>query len=222
MNILIVIPVYNNENTCNKLINEIISLYDNDILIIDDGSKTPFKLKINKNQISVISYDKNKGKGYALKTAIKYSLKYTYTHILTIDSDYQHDPKFIKSFLDKREDVKIVYGKRKFDNNMPFMRICSNKITSNIISYLKGFNIYDTQCGFRRYSINLFDNIILCENGYQFESELLLKCVYGKNEISYIEIPTIYNRSKSNINNIFDTVKFIKMIFKIIKSKRYD
>ena len=71
MKTLIVVPVYNNKNTCNKLIDEIVSLYDNDILIIDDGSKSPFKLKKNNNQTTIISYDKNKGKGYALKTAIK-------------------------------------------------------------------------------------------------------------------------------------------------------
>ena len=105
---------------------------------------------------------------------------------------------------------------------MPVIRRYSNRITSNIISYLKGVNIYDSQCGFRRYSTNLFNSNILYEDGYQFESELLLKCSYNKEEISYIEIPTIYNRSKSHINNIFDTVKFIKMIVQFIKNKQYD
>ena len=220
MKTLIVVPVYNSENTCNKIIDEIASLYDNDILIIDDGSKIPFKIKNENNKIKLISCSENKGKGHAIKIAIEYSIKQNYSHILTIDSDYQHDPKYIKYFIDKSKNLKIIYGKRRFNNDMPFMRRLSNTITSKIISNLKRIKIHDSQCGFRRYSLDLFNDIKLNEDGYQFESELLLKCIYNKEEISNINIPTIYNRSKSNINNIFDTVLFIKMIIKCIKNKQ--
>jgi len=210
---LIVIPAYNSNNFINKLIKKIIDQTDVEILVIDDGSINKITID-NKNDVILIRNKTNRGKGYVLKKAIKYALKNSFTHILTMDSDLQHDPKHLNEFLEFEKDVDIVFGRREFSNPMPIHRIFSNKITSFIISFLVKNKIKDSQSGYRRYKLSLFKNVNLKENGFHFESELILKCVNKNTKIGHILIDTIYNNSISSINNFSDTYKFIKLIFR--------
>tara|TARA_Y100001970_G_C14231833_1_gene859130 strand:- start:109 stop:765 length:657 start_codon:yes stop_codon:yes gene_type:complete len=213
MNPLIVIPAYNSNNSINILIKKIIDQTDVKILVIDDGSIDKINIK-NKNAAILIRNNQNKGKGYVIKKAIKYALENNFTHILTMDSDLQHDPKHVNEFLGLDKEIDIVFGYRKFSNPMPIHRIFSNKITSFIISFLAKQKIKDSQTGYRRYKLSLFKDIKLSENGFHFESELILKCVNKNTKIDHILIKTIYNNSISSINNFSDTIKFIKLIIR--------
>ena len=213
MNPLIVIPAYNSNHTINILVNKILVQTDVSILVIDDGSTSKIKID-NKNDVILMRNDTNKGKGYVIKKAIKYALNNNYTHILSIDSDLQHDPSYINSFLNINKDVDVVFGARDFSDPMPFHRILSNKITSYIISCLVRQEIKDSQSGYRRYKLSIFKDKNLNENGFHFESELILKCIKSNTKVEHIRIPTIYNNSISSIDNFSDTLKFIKLIFK--------
>ena len=99
---------------------------------------------------------------------------------------------------------------------MPFIRRLSNTITSLLISILTKQKIKDTQCGYRLYDLDLFNELESKEDGYQFESEILLKKINIKSKIKSVQISTIYNDSKSHINNFIDTYKFIKLILRNI------
>tara|TARA_B100000902_G_C27262237_1_gene891481 strand:+ start:383 stop:1039 length:657 start_codon:yes stop_codon:yes gene_type:complete len=213
MNPLIVIPAYNSNNTINILIKKITDQTDVKILVIDDGSINKINIE-NKNAAILIRNNKNKGKGGVLKKAIKYALNNNYSHILSIDSDLQHDPKHINSFLKIDKDVDIVFGARELSHPMPFHRVLSNKITSYIISCLVKQEIKDSQSGYRRYKLSIFKDKKLNENGFHFESELILKCIKRNTKIEHIPIATIYNNSISSIDNFLDTLKFIKLILK--------
>ena len=95
---------------------------------------------------------------------------------------------------------------------MPLHRRVSNYLTSSIISFLVKNKIFDSQCGYRRYKVSLLSDQKFKEDGFQLESEILLKCIDTNTPIKHIDIPTIYNDSKSSIKNISDTFKFIKLI----------
>ena len=210
---LIVIPAYNTNNSINKLIKQILVQTNVQILVIDDGSTNRIDIE-NKNAAILIRNKVNKGKGSVLKKAIKYALNNNYTHLLSLDSDLQHNPKHINSFLKFNEDVDIVFGARTFASPMPFHRVLSNKITSYIISFLVKNKIKDSQSGYRRYKLSIFNDKNLNENGFHFESELILKCITKNTKIEHVPIDTIYNDSISSIDNFSDTIKFIKLIFR--------
>lgn len=213
MNILIVIPSFNTQSQINILIDEILSYSKFNILIVDDGSYTPLKIPINKS-IKLIRNSKNMGKGYAIKEALKHAMLNGYSHILTIDSDLQHDPNKINEFVEVNKNIDLVIGKRNFSKPMPIHRQISNKLTSKLISAIISNKIYDSQSGYRRYNLKLFNKKTFKENGFHFESEILLKCVNSKTKIKHIDIPTIYNGSKSAIKNFSDTRKFISLIWR--------
>ena len=211
MKSLIVIPCYNHGHLCDSLISKIIN---KDILIIDDGSYVHY-IPNNSKNISILRNNINMGKGYSIKKAASYAIENNYENILVIDADLQHDPKYIDNFL-KNTDFDLVYGRRCFSNEMPLTRRVSNTITSFLISLITKQKIEDTQCGYRLYNLNLFKDFNSNEDGYQFESEILLKKINKKSKIKSVQISTIYNDSKSHINNFIDTYKFIKLILRNI------
>ena len=102
-----------------------------------------------------------------------------------MDADFQHDPKLLDSFMKINEEISIILGRRDFSKTMPIHRRLSNKMTSFIISYICGKRILDSQCGYRRYKINMIKNLTFLENGYLFESEILLNCVNRNINIEY-------------------------------------
>ncbi len=211
MNKFILIPAFNPGDAINSLLIDIQEISDIPILIIDDGSFP--KLNINKN-ITLIRNDENMGKGFTLKKGFEWGIENGFEFAITIDADGQHSPKLINDFFQLNDDVEFGFGCRDFTNKMPFHRKLSNLITSKLISLRISKDIKDSQCGFRRYKLSSLSNFELKENGFQFESEIILKIINKNTKIEHILIPTIYAEEKSSINNIKDTLKFISLYFR--------
>ena len=218
MNILIIIPSYNDSHCLPKLIPSIQSYTSLPILIIDDGSKNPISLTANNTHI--IRNKINLGKGAAIKKGLIYALKMGYSHVITLDSDLQHDPLELATFLDSNSDLDFVLGYRERNKDMPILRKFSNWITSRIISKLTGVDVLDSQCGYRRYSLEAIDEIKFIETGFQFESEVLIKGLRAESKIEQVKISTIYDKdNKSYIKHFSDTLKFIQLILRSILRK---
>ena len=114
------------------------------------------------------------------------------------------------------QNIDFLLGCREFSKPMPLSRIISNTITSKIITILKTKTINDSQCGYRRYKINMIKNLTFLENGYLFESEILLNCINKNMNIHNINIQVIYDGSPSHINKLSDSIGFIRLITRYI------
>ena len=213
MKIAILIPTYNHQKPLNQVLREIREQTDIDIMVIDDGSNP--KIELSGNSISLIRNQKNRGKGYSLQKGFKEAIRMGFTHIITMDSDLQHSPDELNQFINSSEKHDLVLGYREKDSSMPFHRKLSNSITTFLISMICKYHIYDSQCGYRRYSLNCLKSKVFCEYGYQFESEILIKTIYPGISIKQEKIKTIYEKNnKSYINNVSDTIKFISLYLK--------
>ena len=214
MNLAIIIPAYNPPPTFSTLLKSIREITANPIIIIDDGS-TP-KINMDYSGVLVLRNRHNQGKGYTLIKGFKFAVNEGFTHAITIDADNQHDPELINSFLEYDENINLVLGTRNFTEDMPIHRRISNKLTSYIISLLCGKTVLDSQCGYRRYKLKDVCSESFQEKGFQFESEVLIKLLRNNCTHANLEIPTIYNRENSSINNFSDTFKFISLILRKI------
>ena len=209
----IIVPAYNNLHSLNKLLVKIRKRYSYPIVVVDDGSIP--KLNIDSiDNIKLLRNNINRGKGYSLQKALEFSYNNNYDFSITIDSDLQHDPIFIDDFIKISNNFDLVLGRRKFNKKMPYLRRFSNFITSFIISKISRIKIYDSQCGYRRYNLSKFNLCSYNEDGFQFESEVIIAFSRIKAKISHVDISTIYGDEKSAMNHISDTIKFIKMIFR--------
>jgi len=185
------------------------------IIVVNDGSTDNTLDVLGKfSDIIVINHQINLGKGAAIKSGIKKARELGFQYTICIDSDLQHSPELIPYFIKSQSeaDVSLVLGVRQFSREiMPFHRILSNTITSFIISIRIGKRVHDSQCGYRLINISDIDIDQFNENGFQFETELLLKIIPAGATLKEIPINTIYNKSNSSINNVKDTLKFIKL-----------
>lgn len=210
-NVLIVIPAYNTNNLIEKLIFELRRNSELPVLIIDDGSTIPIEFDSSISNLDLIRHDQNRGKGAALISGLIWARKHGFSHIVSMDSDFQHPPNLIKEFSAIDPDIDIVCGARHFGGSMPYHRRLSNFITSLLITLRAGKKVLDSQCGFRRYKIDTVLNHNYTENGFQFESEILIKLLSNGAKIDHVAIPVIYNNETSSINNLGDTFKFIQL-----------
>lgn len=212
----IIIPAYNAAANIDSVINLIQSYYPQiHIIIIDDGSIDNTESIASQYQfISIYRHPSNKGKGAAIKTGIEKARQEGFSYAIFLDADLQHDPRKICDFIKVREqdNLDLVLGRRFFlRTSMPLHRILSNSITSFLISLRTGKRVHDSQCGYRLLNLTKISLDKFVENRFQFESEFLIRMVYDGIRYSEVTIPTIYSKSGSYINNIIDTIKFIKL-----------
>lgn len=213
-----VLPVFQHFDGLRDIIPQILQFFENkDIVVVDDGS-SDFDEQNLLNEfpgISLIQHKKNKGKGAALCSGLRFLNEKDYDYALCLDADGQHNPQEIPLFLAQAGEADIIIGNRMNSlSDMPMERIMSNKISTAIIRKVSGLPVLDSQNGYRLLSIKKILELKLYESGFQFESEMLFAA--GKNNLRLINVPvtTIYNNASSSIHHLNDSWRFIVLILK--------
>jgi hypothetical protein len=134
--------------------------------------------------------------------------------VLTLDADLQHLPEEIPAFLAADDGRRLIIGTRRMNLRiMPFPRWLTNNLTSLIISIFSKARVRDSQSGFRLIPTAALRAMPLKTVRYDFESEMLFKagaigCLMGE-----VPISTVYDSSRSYINPLKDTLRFIRQIW---------
>jgi len=182
----IIIPVYNEIKTIEKLINKILKLnIKKQVIVVDDGSSdgTQLILKKFKNKIDkLIVHNKNRGKGAAIKSAQKF-VKGKYVAIQ--DADLEYNPKDLEKIVSEMEKKKydIIYGSRvlnksMFKNTQNFthiIRIWGNIFLTKVSNFLNGQNLTDAHTCYKIMNSKIFKKIRLKEKGFAFCPEITTK-----------------------------------------------
>ena len=165
----IVIPVYNEEESLELLYNSIINNLENtnlnfEIIFIDDGSldkswnviKTISKKKTN---LSSIKFRKNYGKSDALDAGFKAS---NGKYVLTMDADLQDDPNEIYPLFKmiNQDNYDLVSGWKKKRND-PLSKIIPSKFFNLVTRIFSGIKLNDFNCGIKIYKKELVNSINL-------------------------------------------------------------
>lgn len=223
----ILIPAYEPNKRLVQLIYDLKEICEYDIVIVDDGSGDGFKYIFDTAAAlgcTVLTHDKNKGKGAALKTGFNYIKENIKTEgIVTADCDGQHLPKdivMIAETIGEQRD-SIVLGTRRFVGKVPFRSRFGNSVTRTIFSFASGAKVYDTQTGLRGFSPNMLD--WLCEiNGDRFEYEMnmLLEAVPAGYSFKEMGIETVYleQNKSSHFHPLKDSLRVYLPILKFSMS----
>lgn len=169
----------------------------------------------------------NKGKGAALRKAIR-SIE---SDILVfLDADGSHQPHEIESLLyplmhDEADMVigsRFLGGSEELSGNMgSFMHFLGNAVGNVIINILwnrTDRKITDAQNGFRAIKRPRFFALMLTENSFSIEQEMVIKCL--KKRYRIIEVPSFelkrkYGRSHICFLHLFDFIRcIVENIFK--------
>lgn len=210
-----VIPFYNPEKIFKKVIEDVLPLVDYLVLVNDGSTQDVNHLIASNAKVYLIKLENNSGKGAALKKGFGKAIALGSRYIITLDSDYQHEPKYIPAFLEALKTSGFIIGKRNFSfSQMPFMRVLSNTITSKVLSIKTKQKIFDSQSGFRGFDSSIIQSILPETNGFEAESEMILLAANKGIPISFVDISTKYDNQKSSINALKSIISFLKVIMK--------
>jgi glycosyltransferase involved in cell wall biosynthesis len=184
MKICIIIPVYNAGSLINDVIKSVLQYAEN-LIVVNDGStdNTVETLRVTSLQtpFELVSYEKNRGKGYALQQGFRRALELGYTHAVTLDADGQHLSSDIPEMMRKAQEnpEALIVGSRQFDNpNMPAGSRFANNFSNFWFMVQTAQKLPDTQTGFRVYPLNKIGAMRLFTNRYEAELELLVRSAW--------------------------------------------
>jgi glycosyltransferase involved in cell wall biosynthesis len=222
MKVWVLIPAYNEGATIGELLRKI-KQKDLSVMVIDDGSTDDTSCVSAQYADTLLTNERNLGKGMSLKKGIAHLLNNgDFDYIITMDADGQHSPVDIDKFLKMVQATESFVVGNRMDNpcGMPKIRVMTNKFMSWFISRLVGQHIPDTQCGFRLISRKVLANIKIETNKFEVESEILIKAARNNFLIKSIPVHSIYAKNQcSKIHPFADTVRFIRFIFSLNDEK---
>lgn len=208
-----IIPFYNECETIGIVINDTLQYVD-EVFAVNDGSTDGSAEVITKSEkIELITFNKNYGKGCALRAGFQKVLDEDFTHVVTLDADLQHKPDEITKLISLIDEYDIVIGNRLNNlKSMPLSRKISNRLTSFFLTIKTGQQILDSQCGFRAYRAEVLKNIQTKENGFEAETEMILLAAKKGYKIGFADVSTIYGKEKSKMTPVKTTIGFIKLL----------
>ena len=234
--ISVVIPVYNEEKRIEKTAETLVSYLKDavdsyEIIFSNDGScdSTFEKAKnISKQNpcVKVVGYETNKGKGRAVRNGI---LAAEGDIILFTDCDLAYGTdvigKAVKFFGQTGAD--IVTGSRNLNSESyegyTFIRKVMSKVYFKIIAFVSGFELTDSQCGFKCFKKDAAHDVFSeCTiDSFAFDLEALIKAQNKGYKIAEMPVKILYNdNSESKVRMIRDTFKMLCDIRKIRRQNK--
>ena len=161
MKVCAVIPAYNEEKTIGDVVNQT-KQYVDKVFVVDDGSIDGTAEVARQHGAEVIQHPVNIGIGAAQQTGYDAAINNDFDYIIQLDSDGQHDPKYIPEMLEIAQSCDMVIASRFKDNNndgYPFVRKQGISFYSRLTNLLANTNITDVTSGYRVYRTECIKNI---------------------------------------------------------------
>ena len=185
----VLIPAYNAQRTVAPVIVQA-RLELEPVVVIDDGSHDDTGEVARAVGATVLRHEHNRGKGGALKTGFTWALEQGFDGVITLDADGQHLPTQIPRFVEEREasGADLIIGGRShlFGQMLPRRRM-ANRFSAWTISIAAGKRVTDSQSGFRFYSARMLRALKLRTDGFDMESEAIVRA--GRGGFSIVTIP---------------------------------
>jgi len=220
---VVVIPAYQAEPTLRALV-QAIGRLGLSVIVVDDASSDRTFLEAREAGAVVLQRAANGGKGAALRDGLAEARRRGYEWIITMDADGQHLPLDIPSFLEagKQGGTDLMVGNRMKDpRGMPSHRRVTNWLMSGWISCIAGQRVPDTQCGFRRVSRRLLEQVPMTSERFEIDSEMIIRAGWAGFRIASVPVTCVYRREASFIHPVGDTFRFLRFLRRLLAERRH-
>lgn len=165
-----------------KEVGQLFSAIQFHLFIVSDGSQRGYepetlaRLQESLPNICIVDYQPNRGKGYALREAVK---RCTSPYIIYTDYDFPYTNasfgRVVEALLNGA-DVVVATRDKSYQDNLPFFRQMLSKLSHLCNTWILGIKIKDTQGGMKGFSrkgqaIFLSTRI----NSFLFDTEFIYK-----------------------------------------------
>ena len=171
MKLLVYLPVLNEARSIAEVIARLPKALSGvevvQCLVIDDGSTDGSGALAAQSGALVVSHERNRGVGAALRSAVQFALENEMDVLVGIDADAQFDPNEIPGLVGPiiAGTADLVLGNRFAagrPEHMSWLKYWGNQRLAGLLSYVSGHRYRDVSCGFRAYGreallhLNLF------------------------------------------------------------------
>jgi len=222
----IVIPAYNENERLGEPLQKILRYVSDtklnaELIVVDDGSSDA-TARIAEETFAttpaipaqVIKYDKNRGKGFAVKTGLQAA---NADVALFTDADLSTPIEELTKLTGPiiAGEVDVAFGSRALDRSLigthqPWRREQGGRVMNLIIKTMSGLRFVDTQCGFKAFNMQKFGPLLdlMTIDRFGFDVEFLF--VAQHNGLRLKEIPVRWNDVAGSKVSVFrDTRRMI-------------
>lgn len=220
--VCVVVPTYNNGATLAQVVTDV-RMHGYNVLVVNDGS-TDSTLQIleqlqqettpSETSLLTLSYPKNRGKGYALRIAIRHLHEFGYRYAVTIDADGQHSAKDILQFtsdINLHPNTLFIGARGMKHHNMPGKNSFANRFSNFWFAIQTGRFLPDTQSGFRLYPIEKVAKMRFLTRRYDWEIEVLVRLAWAGTPIIAKPVSVYYPPAEERISHFRPGVDFLRI-----------
>ena len=208
----LIIPANNEAETLPGVLAGALPLVDR-ALVVDDGSDDGTAAAARAAGAEVLVHPRRLGKGAALRSALEALLPEVDGYLLFMDGDGQHDPADIPAMLgalESRPRPDVVLGCRlrpETRGEIPRVRYTTNLFGRFVLSRVTGFEVGDSQTGFRLIRAERLREIELESTGFEIETEILLKLSARHLHLVNVPVSITYHPGRSHYRSVPDTYR---------------
>lgn len=222
MKTLVIIPAYNEQANIYLTVKSVRHyLPDATVLVINDGSTDNTQILASDAGATVITTEKNRGYGSALKMGYRVATGCEFDNVLQLDADGQHEPEYLPVLLAGLKHADVVIGSRFMGGKtykIPFFRRSGMKIFSFIIKQM-GAEISDTTSGYRAYSARAVLEVLRIPWEYP-DANLLLALHRSGMKIIEVPVKMYANKQGKSMHSGLEPIKYVaNMFFSILRER---
>ncbi len=233
----IIVPAFNEEARIGDALRRILAYINEkipsaELIVVDDGS-TDSTIEVVERvfaespsvQTKVFGYDKNRGKGYAVRKGL---IKSNGEIALFSDADLSTPISELEKLIEpiENEKIDVAFGSRALDRSLigehqPWQREQGGRLINLMIRKMTGLPFSDTQCGFKAFRMSRFRPLLdqMTINRFGFDVEFLY--VAHRRGLKLKEIPVRWNNVEgSKVSAVRDTRRMFNELLQIRKNAR--
>lgn len=233
MKISLCIPMYNEsqiiESTLAAVSGYMSRTFDDyEVIFCDDGSVDDCRAKVEafgNEHVRAVGYEKNRGKGAAVRHAV---MNATGDIIIFTDCDLAYGLDVVGKAVgefSRKTDADIVVGSRNLVKDgyegYTLFRKMASKAYIKCLAFSVGFNLTDSQCGFKAFKRDTAHEIFekSTTDGFAFDIEVLLRAKKLGKKIAEMPVK-IVNHRESKVHVLSDSIKMLGQVRRIKKQLR--
>jgi glycosyltransferase involved in cell wall biosynthesis len=209
----VLIPVYNHAGGVVSVIERVLAL-DFPVWVVDDGSTDGTAARLPRvHGITVLRYEKNRGKGAALLAGFE-AMAGKADWAVTLDADGQHDPADISGLIRAIPAGfrPIVIGRREgmVGDDVPWTSRFGREFSNFWVRCAGGPVLSDTQSGMRIYPLPEAMRLGVHARRFQFEVEILVRARWAGIPVVEAPVRVSYTPGMKRVSHFRPFVDFCR------------
>ena len=220
-------PIYNERATAARAVDQVLAtelpVERFEVIVVDDGSTDGTGEALAgetwpPDRVRVITHDRNRGKGAALRTALDQAAG---TYVAVMDADLEYDPADIGSLLEPlvAGEADAVFGTRGFRSHSAygFWYVMGNRLVTLAANVLFNSWLSDIMTCQKVMRTDLMRSLPLREQGFGIEPEITARLLRGRARV--YEVPVVYRARRREEGKKLTAVDGLRVLRTLIRCR---